>query len=148
MFHQRTIRPRAVGLANRYLAIMNTQLEYLGASKAKGDSDVGRKKRAEHLTAIFSRALVLKGLLRAAPDYYMITWPKSGAGVNRDRVEELHPGPGEQEIVWGLSQLVQKRAKPNEEWEVVAQGKVLSRPMPVPEPTAKLGLERVLGASR
>ncbi len=129
-FQEEVIRPHAQKLAHRFLAVINTQLEYLGASKMKGESDEWRKDRVEDFTELFFTALVLKGQMDAAPNYYRITRPISGNLLDREMMEDLHRNNNQAdklEIVWGLTPTVERRRTPVSDWAVAHQAVVYSR---------------------
>ena len=110
------------------MLMIKAQLTALGATSTVGTSERVRQNRTNDVAAIFSKMIVLKGQLRAAPDYYTARWPKHGELVNPAAMEEMHSGEGEQEVAWSVSPVLRKKPTQDATHMVVCFGKVFSRP--------------------
>lgn len=68
--------------------------------------------------------------IAVAPDEYRWSWMASGKSLDEDKMEELHESEGEQEVVWALTPLIEKKPTEDVEWQVLCPAKVLTRPKP------------------
>lgn len=64
------LKTMADDLAANLTMVLESQFELIGATTVQGDQDPFRfwEQRAKDLSAIFQRAMLLTGKLRAAPD--------------------------------------------------------------------------------
>ncbi|KAK3614415.1 hypothetical protein LTR22_027788 [Elasticomyces elasticus] len=115
-FPDAELRPIADQLA---MLMLDCQLYELGA---RNRVNIGQ------LASLIFDALLLKGKMRAAPDYYEVTWAKSGEEFVRANDEEIQGGQGRQEILWYVSPRVRVRGTKDGEWLVCARAKVFTKP--------------------
>ncbi|KAK5712187.1 hypothetical protein LTR17_018053 [Elasticomyces elasticus] len=116
-FPDEELRPIADQLSKDAMLMLICQLYELGA---RNRVNIGQ------LASLIFDALLLKGKMRAAPDYYGLTWAKSAEEFVRAYDEEIHRGQGRQEILWCLSPRVKVRGTKDGEWLVCARTKVFT----------------------
>ena len=67
--------------------------------------------------------------MSVSPDYYRYTWIESGVVANDTTMEALQVCEAEQEVVWAVTPLVEKKSTEEVlEWQVASPSKVLTRP--------------------
>lgn len=126
-FQQDVIAPEAKKLASLLLLEINDQLDLLMADKDRGETFWN--SRETELTKIFTTALILKGQITAAPDYYLSKWYQSGVELKRECMEEMHQSEGPQTVNWCVSPVFLVQATKNSSWQLACPAKVFTRPM-------------------
>lgn len=134
-FQSSIIRQIAGNIAKSFWTTMEPHFAgiqgFQGAFQGLQAAEQFYRQSIEDLTSIFSKALVLKGLMEAAPDYYTVSWIQSGAELNREEMKEIHPSEGSsrQVVAWCVSPLVKMRQSMVGEEEMVCEAKVFTRPV-------------------
>ena len=127
-FQEKTIAPVARDLANDFMMTMTEKFEKLGAKVPAGmDAKPFWDRRTKDVEGIFLKALILKGLMMVAPDYYYCFWPISGSELNRDRMEELYANDGIRMVMWCVTPGFKVRSTKESEAEVACHAKVVTR---------------------
>lgn len=126
-FHQHTVRPYAKDLAQKFMMHVSGLLKTTWTRKP-AKPEAFWKNITEQVAAVFGKALILRRQMEVAPDYYRWAWIESGAAFENTRMEELHDSTGEQEVVWTLTPLIEKRQTQDAEWQMLCSARVLTRP--------------------
>lgn len=129
-FQENVIRPIAEDLANNLMLSIDPQICVLGAIKVttgQTPKDFWQQRHRD-LTNIFLQALILKGQIEAAPDYYICKWVESSRALDRAAMEEVNESDGLQVVRWCVSPMVMTRRTKEKDWEVACPAKVFSRP--------------------
>ena len=127
-FQDTEMLPIAKSNATNFMHTIHNQLLKLGSDSVKGDAETFHENRTNEMTKILLKAMILKGRIRTAPDYYDMRWPKSGTILDRTQAEELHESVGRQEVAWGIWPVIVKKATMSSDWKMVCLAKVDSRP--------------------
>lgn len=131
-FQQNTVVPIAKELAETFFLIMDSQLSGIGATTMKDNVDPKHffDQQRKALTSIFTKALILKGLMEVSPDYYKTEFFQSGVGLDREKMEEQHASDERtrQSVAWCVSPLISVQSTKDAVLEVACAAKVFSRP--------------------
>ncbi|KAK5171042.1 uncharacterized protein LTR77_004186 [Saxophila tyrrhenica] len=127
-FQQEVIRAEAERLAGELSLTLEPQLLKLGVRKTAKQADARAfwQQCQSDLVDIFQSALVLKGLLLAAPDESALEWVARGAEVDRNTMVEANKGREPFEVLWCISPVVRVGSSPEQEWRVVSPATVQS----------------------
>ncbi|KAK5724743.1 hypothetical protein LTR15_004790 [Elasticomyces elasticus] len=118
-FRDQELRPIADKLAQNAMLMLDYQLHRL---------DARSRFRPDQLALLIADALLLKGKIRVAPDYYEVTWVASGKELVRSEAEEINESQGRQEVLYCVSPLVKVRTTTEDAWLICARAKVFTRP--------------------
>lgn len=128
-FHQQSVRPYAMDLARKFMMDVASLLKATWTREPAG-LDAFWSKITEQVAMVFCKASIFKRQMEVAPDYYRWSWIGSGAALDDKLMEELHESRGEQEVVWTLTPLIEKRPTQDADWQVLCPARVLTRPRP------------------
>ncbi|KAK3626921.1 hypothetical protein LTR56_019548 [Elasticomyces elasticus] len=120
-FRHGKLRQFSEAIAKDILMVLDPQLHLLSARA---------QSRTGQIADLVSEALLIKAKLRASPDYYRYRWANSGVALQRAFMEEINKSKGKQEVLWGVSPLIETRATEDEPWTVAVPAKVFTRPWP------------------
>jgi len=124
-FQKTTMQPYAEDIADK---IMLTLSRLLNGLKTKNVEQSFWPKAKQRVVRMLMQALTLKGKIKAAPNYYQWTWPKSGERVDDERMEHIRQGEGEQEVLWAVTPIIERRDTKDDPWVLSSRAKVWCRP--------------------
>jgi len=126
-FQKTIITPAAVGIADRILIILNPQFQELKIDDQDDEPEAVRKRLSAEVSKIVKKALILRGKMRAAPEYYEWVWAYSGMPFNAN-MEDLRQGNGRREVEWAVTPRIKvKETKESTVWETVTLAKVFTK---------------------
>ena len=133
-FQQSVIRPIAEDLAKTFMITIDRQLVVLGATKVVEGQDPREFWQQCHkdVTGVFLQALILKGRIEAAPDYYKFQWVESGESFDRQTMEDVYVSDGvaDREVKWCVTPIVKTRKRRDHEWRLAIPAKVFATKKP------------------
>lgn len=129
-WQQEVIVPEAEKLASIFMSDFKIQLDDLTTAEEGANVETLWNDAKSELTKAFTLALILKGQLDAAPDYYETKWILSGVELDRTQMSSVRQSVGRQAVDWCVSPLIKVRATKDSEWKVACPAKVFTRPMP------------------
>ncbi|KAK3673843.1 hypothetical protein LTR78_006398 [Recurvomyces mirabilis] len=126
-FQRDIISPAANAIAGRILPMLELQLLVLRATDQDNDLPQLRTQMLVDVSRIVKKALILKGRMRAAPEYYDWSWARTGQPFNH-LMEDLRQGSGWRQVEWAVTPRIKvKETKGSEEWETVTLAKVFTK---------------------
>jgi len=106
-FQETKVRPIAKKLAATFWTVLAPQLTALGISRLSREIATELYEgEMERLTQAFYDALILRALMKVAPDRYSMIWPKRGEPFDRTKMKERHAHKGPSEVVWTRSPMI------------------------------------------
>ena len=123
-FVNNELRQAAEALGTDLLIVLDRQLHSL---------DVRGRISQVSMARLASRALRLKGQLRAAPYYYEYDWIRSGERVNLTTMRDIRRREEPADVLLCMTPVVRWRSTKGEDWSVAARACVFAEDPPASE---------------